>query len=196
MSEDLKFKLALSMIPDIGGILARNLVSYVGSVEGVFSESLKALLKIPGIGEAKARKIKSKDIFKRVEKELQFIAKYDIQVSFYTDKTFPRRLKSCIDAPVLVYSKGKINLDEVRTISIVGTRNATDYGKRMVDELIAGFAERNYQILVVSGLAYGIDIHAHKSALKNNIQTVGVVAHGLDLLYPSLHKETAKSMLN
>jgi len=196
MSEQLKYKIALSMLPGIGGVLARNLVAYVGSIEGVFSQSLQALQKIPGIGEFNARLIKKTNVFPEVEKEIEFIQKYNIQTSFYTDEDYPSRLKNCIDSPILIYSKGNINLDVQRVISIVGTRNATDYGKQLVDDLIKQFSEKNYEILVVSGLAYGIDIQAHRSALKHNIPTAGVIAHGLDLLYPSLHKETAKKMMH
>lgn len=184
------------MLPGIGGVLARNLVAYVGSVDGIFSQSIKALQKIPGIGEFNARQIKNSNVIPLAEKEIEFIQKYNIQVSFYTDENYPRRLKNCIDSPVLIYCKGNMKLDEQRIISIVGTRNATNYGKQVVDDLIKQFSERNYKILVVSGLAYGIDIQAHRSALKYNIPTVGVVAHGLDLLYPSLHKETAKKMMD
>lgn len=195
MNAPLKYKIALSMVPGIGGILARNLVAYVGSVEGVFSESVNALTKIPGIGEINAKRIKKLDVLEKAEKEIEFVEKHKIESLFYTDSHFPRRLKNCIDAPILIYTKGKMNLDEIRIISIVGTRNATDYGKQVVDEMIRQFSERNYQILVVSGLAYGIDIQAHKSALKYKLPTVGVVGHGLDRLYPSLHKETSRKMI-
>lgn len=195
MNDKLKYKIALSLIPGVGGVLARNLVAYVGSAEGVFSESLKALTKIPRIGEVNARRIKNAEVMERAEKEIEFIQKHNIQTYFYSDKNFPRRLRNCEDAPVLIYSKGEINLDEQRIISIVGTRNATEYGKQVCDELIQQFSERNYNVLVVSGLAYGIDIQAHKSALKYNVPTVGVLGHGLDRMYPSLHKETAKKML-
>lgn len=195
MDENLLCKIALSIIPGIGGVLARNVVAYVGSVEGVFSESLKSLQKIPGIGEINAHRIKDKDVFKRAEKEIRFIEKNEIDVVFYTDKYFPRRLKTCVDAPVLLYTKGNLNLNEQRIVSIVGTRNATNYGKQICDELIQKFSERNYKVLIVSGLAYGIDIQAHKSALKYNLSTAGVIAHGLDKIYPSLHTETAKKMM-
>lgn len=196
MDDNLKYKIALSLLPGIGSILARNLVAYAGSVEAVFSESKKALTKIPGIGEMNARLIKKKDVFPEVEKEMNFIEKHQIGVSFYTDADYPRRLKNCIDSPVLVYSKGNLNLNEQRVISIVGTRNATTYGKQLVEDLIKQFSERNYKILIVSGLAYGIDIQAHRSSLKNNIPTVGIIAHGLNQIYPSVHKETAKKMLD
>ena len=194
MNETLKYQIALSMLPGIGGVLARNLVAYVGSVEEIFTSSLPALQKIPGIGEFNARKIKNSSVLDKAEKELEFIHKNNIQTSFYTDSGFPRRLKNCIDAPVILYSKGNVKFDVQRVISIVGTRNATDYGKEVVDALIKSFAERGYEILVVSGLAYGIDIHAHRSALKYNVPTIGVVAHGLNKLYPALHKETAAKM--
>ncbi|MFV0590697.1 MAG: DNA-processing protein DprA [Draconibacterium sp.] len=195
MDDNLKYKIALSMLPGIGGVLARNLLAYVGSVEEIFTASLKSLMKIPGIGELNAKRIRNTKALERAEKELEYIQKHKIRTAFYTDHGYPRRLKNCIDSPILIYYKGNFQLDEQRVISIVGTRNATEYGKRVIDDLVGAFAERNYQILVVSGLAYGIDIHAHRAAFKNNIPTVGVVAHGLDRLYPSLHRETARSML-
>ena len=183
------------MIPGIGGILARNLIAYVGSIEGIFSEPLKSLVKIPGIGEVNARRLKNNEVFKKAEKELRFIEKNNIQALFYSDKNYPRRLKICVDAPLLIFTKGNLNLDEQKIISIVGTRNATDYGKKVCEELIQQLSERRHNAMVVSGLAYGIDIHAHKSALKYHLPTVGVVGHGLDKLYPSLHTEIARKML-
>ncbi len=195
MDEKLIYKIALSMVPGVGGILARNLVAYVGSADGIFRESVKSLKKIPGIGEVNARRIQQKEVLQKAEKEILFIEKNNINLLFYTDKNFPRRLKNCADAPLLIYTKGNMNLDELRVISIVGTRNATEYGKQVCDDLIQQFSERKYPIIVVSGLAYGVDIQAHKSALKYNIPTIGVVAHGLDRLYPSLHAETARKML-
>ncbi len=183
------------MVPGIGGVLARNLVSYTGSAKEVFSASYNSLVKIPGIGEINARKIRNNDVFKRAEAELEFIDKNNIGVMFYSDKDYPRRLKPCADAPVILYSKGEMNLDEQRVISIVGTRNATSYGKSVCEQLIRGLAERNHKVLVVSGLAYGIDIHAHKMALKYNLPTVAVVAHGMDKIYPSLHAENARKMM-
>ena len=194
MNEDLKYKVALSMLPNIGGILARNLVAYIGSAEGVFSQSAKALTKVPGIGELYARTIKKSNVLPKAEQELEYIDKNGIDIHFYTDKTYPRRLKSCVDAPLIIYTKGKMNLDAERVISVVGTRNATEYGKSIVSDLCREFAERKYNILIVSGLAYGIDIQAHRSALKYDLPTVGVIAHGLDMLYPAIHKQTALRM--
>ena len=196
MNESLVYKIALSMIPGIGGVLARNLVAYIGSVEGVFGETVKTLTKIPGIGEINARRIKENIMLAKAEKETEFIQKKNINVLFYTEKEFPQRLRTCADAPIILYTKGSMNLDEQRILSIVGTRNATDYGKHICDELIMKIAERKYPVLVVSGLAYGIDIHAHKSALKYNLPTVAVLAHGLDKIYPSLHRDVALKMLD
>lgn len=195
IDESFLHKIALSMVPGIGGILSRNLISYVGSVDGIFSQSLKSLMKIPGIGEMNAKRIRNSEVIRQAEKEIEFIRKNNITPFFYTDKAYPRRLKTCADAPILLYTRGNFNLDEERVISIVGTRNATDYGKLVCDELVQQFSARGYKIVVVSGLAYGIDIQAHKSALKNNIPTVGVIAHGLDKMYPSLHAETARKMM-
>ena len=194
MNPELKYKIALSMLPGIGGVLARNLLAYTGNVEDVFKSSLNTLIKIPGIGEGNARRILQSNVLGRAEKEIEFIEKHSIKATFYTDPDFPRRLRTCIDAPVIIYTKGTMNLDEQRVVSIVGTRNSTDYGKQVIDELVKSFSERGYKILIVSGLAYGIDIYAHRAALKYDLSTVGVVAHGLDRLYPALHRETAKKM--
>ena len=196
MDDELVYKIALSLVPGIGGVLARNLLAYTGGAGQVFSESYTSLIKIPGIGEINARRIKDKEIFTRAEKELKFIEKYNISVTFYTDQNYPRRLKPCPDAPIILYSKGNLKLDEQRVISIVGTRNATDYGKSICDQFIQELSVRNYQVLIVSGLAYGIDIYAHKTALKYHIPTAGIVGHGLDMIYPSLHAETARKMID
>lgn len=196
MEDELFYKIALSLVPGIGGVLARNLLAYTGGAGQVFNESYKTLVKIPGIGEVNARRIRNNGIFAKAEKELKFIEKYNINVKFYTDKSYPRRLKPLPDAPIILYSKGNVNMDEQRVISIVGTRNATEYGKSICDQLIHELSVRKYQVLIVSGLAYGIDIYAHKTALKYTIPTAGVVGHGLDIVYPSLHAETARKMID
>ena len=194
-SEDLLYKIAISMIPGIGSVTTRNLIAYVGSVEGIFHEKEKSLLKIPGIGEINAQKIANQNVMEQAQREVEFIVRNQIQPHFYLDQNYPDRLKGCSDAPVILYTKGNANLNESRIISIVGTRNATNYGREVCDELIRNFAEKSYRVLVVSGLAYGIDVQAHKSCLKYNLPTVGVLAHGLDTVYPSLHSSVAAKML-
>jgi len=193
--DNLAYKIAISLIPGIGSVTARNLIAYVGSVEGVFQEKEKNLLKIPGIGEVNAKRVVRQNVLERAKKEVEFVLKNRIRTFFYLDDNYPTRLKGCSDAPIVLYFKGNANLNERRIISVVGTRNATNYGKEICEELIRNFSEKSYPILVVSGLAYGIDVHAHKACLKYNIPTVGVFAHGLDTIYPSLHAPIAAKML-
>jgi len=194
MENQLFYKIALSLIPGIGGVLARNLIAYVGDIEAIFKEKLNSLKKIPGIGEVNARRIRNPDVIEKAKAELEYVRGNKIDVLFYTDKNYPRRLLPCPDAPVLIYTKGEMNLDFERVVSVVGTRNATVNGKELCDNLIREMAERNYRILIISGLAYGIDIQAHKSAITYNLPTVAVLGHGMDLLYPSLHAATAEKM--
>ena len=194
-SDDLEYKIAISLIPGIGAVTARNLIAYVGSVEGVFQEKEKNLLKIPGIGEVNAQRVVRQNVLERAKREVEFILKNRIKTFFYLDENYPTRLKNCSDAPIILYFRGNANLNGQRIISVVGTRNATNYGKELCDELIRTFSERSYPVLVVSGLAYGIDIQAHKACLKYNIPTVGVFAHGLDNIYPALHAPIASKML-
>jgi DNA processing protein len=195
LPNDLAFKIAISLIPGIGAVTARNLIAYVGSVEGVFQEKEKNLMKIPGVGEVNAKKVVRQDVLERAKLEVDFILKNQIQTFFYLDENYPIRLKNCSDAPIILYYRGNANLNEQRIVSIVGTRNATNYGKEICEELIRSFSEKNYRLLVLSGLAYGIDVHAHKACLKYNVPTVGVFAHGLDTINPTLHAPVAAKML-
>jgi DNA processing protein len=192
--ENLAYKIAISLIPGIGSVTARNLIAYIGSVEGVFQEKEKNLMKIPGIGEVNAKRVVRQNVLDRAKREIDFIHKNQIKTFFYLDEDYPTRLKNCSDAPLILFFKGRANLNERRIISVVGTRNATNYGKEICEELIHSFSERSYPILVVSGLAYGIDVHAHKACLKYHVPTVGVFAHGLDDLYPALHAPIAAKM--
>jgi DNA processing protein len=193
--DSLAYKIALSLIPGIGAVTARNLIAYIGSVEGVFQEKEKSLMKIPGIGEVNAQKVARQNVLERAKHEVDFILKNGIQTFFYLDENYPTRLKGCSDSPIILYYKGNANLNTQRVISVVGTRNATNYGKEICEDLIRNFSEKAYPILVVSGLAYGIDVHAHKACLKYNIPTVGVFAHGLNKIYPALHAPIAAKML-
>lgn len=194
-SDSLAYNIALSMIPGIGNVTARNLVAYIGSVEGVFREKEKNLIKIPLVGEINAQKIIRQNVLEHAKREVEFIRKNKIKTFFYLEENYPVRLKNCNDAPIMLFYKGEANLNEDKIIAVVGTRNATGYGKEICEELIKSFAQRNYPLLVVSGLAYGIDIHAHKACLKYNIPTVGVLAHGLDMVYPALHAPVAAKMI-
>jgi DNA processing protein len=187
------FEIALSLLPGVGHVLSRNLVSYCGSAEAVFKSKKNQLEKIPGIGPKLAESVLNKDIFDRVDEELNFIAKYNIKPLYYLNQSYPKRLRNCIDAPVVLYYKGNADLNQSKIISIVGTRKATEYGKQFCVQLINDLTR--HDVLVVSGLAYGIDVCIHKQCLKNHIQTVGVLGHGLDRIYPSGHRLHAEKMI-
>lgn len=194
-SDNLACKIAISLIPGIGPVTARNLIAYVGSVEGVFREKEKTLMKIPGIGEVNAQRVVRQDVLEQARREVEFIQKNEIRTFFYLDNDYPIRLKNCSDSPIILYFKGNADLNQQRILSVVGTRNATNYGKEICDELIRNLSERNYPTLVISGLAYGIDVQAHKACLKYDIPTIAVFAHGLDKIYPSLHAPIAARMI-
>lgn len=191
--EQLIYKLALHLLPGIGPVSARNLVSYCGGVKEIFNTRRGLLEKIPSIGPERAKEIVSYKNFRKLQDEIDLIRKNNIQTLFYLDKEYPQRLKNCDDAPVLLFYKGNADLNAEKIISIVGTRHITSYGKEMTEKFIKEISE--FQPLIVSGLAYGVDIQAHKSALKHDLKTVGVVAHGLDKMYPSDNAATAEKML-
>jgi DNA processing protein len=193
MTESLKYKIALTLIPNIGDILAKRLVAYCGSVEEVFKEKKSSLEKIPGIGSFYANAVFNQDVFDRAEEEIKFIEKNEIKPVFYLDSDYPKRLMHCEDSPILLYFKGTANLNSEKIISIVGTREATEYGKELCENLIADLAIHN--VIIVSGLAYGIDICAHKAAIENKLTTICALAHGLDRIYPSVHKSVATKMM-
>ena len=185
------------MIPKIGSINAKKLIAYCGGVEAVFKQSKKALLKIPGIGDCLANEISNQKVIDIAEKEIEFIHKFNIKPLFYLDAEYPERLRQCDDGPIVLFVKGKtaINFNREKYISIVGTRNATEYGKQVCEDIINGLVDKGYSPVVVSGLAYGIDITAHKTALKNNLQTLAVLGHGLDKMYPISHRNVAKEIV-
>lgn len=190
----LKHKIALGLIPHIGDINARKLVSHFGNVEAIFHEPYGNLLKIPGIGPGLAKYISDRSYLDVAEKEIEYIKNNDVQTFFYLDNNYPFRLRQCEDSPVVFFFRGNCDLNSSRMLSIVGTRNATSRGKEICEKIIGGLAEDIPDLIIVSGLAYGIDIACHKAALKYNLNTIGVLAHGLRTIYPSLHGSTAKNM--
>lgn len=193
--KELIYQIGLTLIPNVGDVNAKSLVSYCGSASEVFKTKEKLLQKIPGIGVINAKKIiHNKDVLKRAEEEVEFILKYKIKPIFFTDAEYPQRLKFCNDSPVLMYYKGNANLNAEKIVAVVGTRKPDDYGKELTHKLVSDLAGTG--VLVISGLAYGVDGHAHKYALDNGLQTVGVVAHGLDRVYPTAHTALAKKMIN
>lgn len=196
MSEiTLKHKIALGLIPRIGDINARKLVSHFGSVEAVFQESYRNLVKIPGIGTGLASCITERSYLDLAEKETEYITRNKIKTYFYLDNDYPFRLRQCDDSPVVFFFMGDCDLDSAKILSVVGTRNATHRGREICEKIIGGLSDGNPDLIIVSGLAYGIDIFSHKAALANNLQTIGVLGHGFKTIYPSVHTSIAKSMV-
>jgi DNA processing protein len=193
MTDQLLYKIGLTLIPGVGDVLGKKLVAYCGGPEAVFLEKRKSLEKIPGIGIQTVRSILDHNVLHRAEEELVFIDKNKIKPLFYLDKAYPKRLQHCADSPLLVYYLGSADLNHQHIIGVVGTRSATEYGKKLCEQLIEGLTSDN--IMIVSGLAYGIDSCAHRSAVKCGLPTVGVLAHGLDRIYPHLNRGLAERML-
>lgn len=189
---ELLYQIGVTLLEGVGDITAKKLIAYCGGPEAVFKQRKAALMRIPGIAEIMADKILSQDVLQRAEQEVEYVLKHNIKPVFMSDKEFPARLKHCEDSPILIYTKGNIDFNVGKVISIVGTRNVTEYGKEVCEKFIE--AMRDLNVLVVSGLAYGVDIHAHRAALKNGLSTIGVLGHGLDKLYPAVHRKTAEEM--
>ena len=192
MNHDLLYQVALTLVPNIGDVHAKALISIYGDAHSVFKAKKKELENIEGIGTVRARSIKDFTDFSSSEEEIEFIEKYKITPLFITDADYPKRLLNCFDCPSLLYYRGNADLNTAKIISIVGTRNNSAYGKLVCENLIEGLRSEN--VLIVSGLAFGIDTIAHKSALKNDLQTVAVLAHGLDRIYPDQNKSLAKQI--
>jgi DNA processing protein len=193
MSEQILYQIALTQIPNIGAVQAKLLLDHFGEAKTIFRAKLSTLEKIEGIGSVRAGFIKSFEDYSRAEEEMAFIEKYKITPLFIQADDYPQRLLHCYDAPTMLYYRGSADLNNSKVISIIGTRSNTDYGKQFTETLIAALQPLN--VLVVSGLAYGIDAIAHKSAVQQQLSTVGVLAHGLDSIYPPAHKKLAKDML-
>jgi DNA processing protein len=193
MNNDLFYQIALTLIPNVGAVQARLLAEHFGSAEAVFKASAKMLAAVEGIGAVRAAGISQFNEFGPVEEEMAFIEKEQVQPLFFTDRQYPRRLLHCYDAPVLLYYKGNGDLNSQKIVSIIGTRTPSGYGRAIAEQLVAALAPHG--VLVVSGLAYGIDAVVHKTAIQNNMATVGVMANGLKTVYPAEHTALVRAML-
>lgn len=192
--KNLIYYIAINTLEGIGAVQAKQLIAYCGSAEAVFKQKKSQLLKIPGIGPKTAESIIKGTCFKQAEDEITFVEKNNIEAIPYTANNYPKRLTHCSDNPVLLYKKGNANLNYQKTISIVGTRKATKYGKDFIIQLCEEL--KNQHIQIISGLALGIDGQAHKSALDNGLNTVAVLGHALNTIYPPLHTNLAKEILS
>ncbi|WP_312187782.1 DNA-processing protein DprA [Sphingobacterium sp.] len=188
------YPIALTKIKGIGPRTARNILEHNDNLEDFFSYSKKDLMRVPGLRESSANAIIHKTYMAECEKELAFIDKHRIQALWLEDQHYPTRLKHCDDAPLMLYYKGTQKLNTAKVISIVGTRHATHYGQKICEDFL-GEMSKSEEILIVSGLAYGIDALAHRNAIKNDIPTIAVLGHGLDRIYPASHRDLASRML-
>ncbi len=193
--ELLKYQIGITLLKGIGPTLAKNLIAYLGSVEAVFKEKKQNLAKIPGIGTVLSEEIVAQDVLQRAEQEVEFVRKNKLNALFYTDKAYPYRLKECADSPVIIYYKGNQNLNDGKFVSVVGTRKATEGGREICKKLVTDLALKVPNLVIVSGLAYGIDICSHRAALDAGVPTIAALAHGLDRIYPGAHRGTAIKML-
>jgi DNA processing protein len=185
--QDLFYLLALQRVEGVGDIMAKKLLTHCGSAEAVFTSKSAQLAAIDGVGSMLLKSLKNKSVFEKANLELEFIKSNDINAVYFQDEKYPDRLKHCIDGPLLLFTSGNIDLKNRKIISIVGTRQITSYGTEFCRKLIEDLAPLDP--IIVSGFAYGVDIVAHQLAMENNLQTIGVVAHGLNQIYPKTHKK-------
>jgi DNA processing protein len=190
---DLPYLISLIRVPQVGCVHAKTLLRHFGSAEAVFKSSIQTLEKIEGIGKIRARSIKSFRDFSGSEKELSFLQRYGIRALTQQDEDYPQRLLPAYDAPILLFYMGSSGLNPHRAVSIVGTRRNSDYGKQVTEKMIQDLAP--YDVMIISGLAFGIDAIAHKQALKQGLPTVAVLAHGLASLYPPEHSQLSRQMV-
>lgn len=189
---ELVHALALLKTDGVGDIIAKKLINHCGSAENIFNSKQTSLKSIDGIGSVLLKKLKDKSAFDKAVSEFNYIKENNINVLYYLDDDYPERLKHCVDGPVLLFSTGNINWNTRRVISIVGTRQITSYGTEFCKKLIEDLAPLNP--IIVSGFAYGVDIVAHQAAMDHGLQTIGVLAHGMNQIYPKTHKKYVAKM--
>lgn len=193
MQQELIYRLSLGSVPNIGDVQAKALVAHFGNAGSIFRARMSELQAVEGMGYVRAKAIKDFTAFAEAEKELGFIEKFSIKPLFLTDPEYPKRLANCCDSPINLFYKGTADLNTGKVIAIVGTRNHDEYGKMICEQMITDLAAHN--VLICSGLAYGIDTIAHRAAVHQNLHTVAVLAHGLDRIYPGLNKSLAKQIV-
>tara|TARA_R110002153_G_scaffold120969_1_gene266326 strand:- start:5963 stop:7081 length:1119 start_codon:yes stop_codon:yes gene_type:complete len=185
--------LRLQHVPNIGDILAKKLISHCGSPSAIFKDNQRNLLKIEGIGTHTIRHLFETEHLEAAEKEYDYIIKNDISCTYFKDASYPNYLKHCIDGPILLFQKGNIDLNNRKIISVVGTRNITSYGMAFCEQFISDLAPLNP--IIISGFAYGVDICIQKEAVKQGLQTIGCLAHGLNQIYPKVHAKYQADVL-
>lgn len=193
-NDELLFQLALTFIKDIGVKRAKALLTHFGSASAIFDAPVKQLRQAEGMNDERSKAVKDPEVLKAAEKELRFIRKHGVNPLWIQHDNYPQRLKHCIDAPVLLYYRGTADINTAKTVAVIGTRKYSEYGERLTEDLVEELSSRE-DIIIISGLAYGIDTIAHKKAVKQHMPTIGVLGHGLDRIYPSTNSDLAKEML-
>ncbi|MBR0038072.1 MAG: DNA-processing protein DprA [Bacteroidales bacterium] len=195
MEEALKYTIALMNIRGVGSAVARHLIEAFGSAKAVYETDSKLLRDLPRVGQTLIEQRSNPANIEKAEREIEFIREHHIKPLIYGQKDYPSRLLDCPDAPTLLFYLGSANLESKHILSIVGTRNCTQYGRDMVNRLVGELKEAVPDLIVVSGLALGIDVTSHKAALEHQVPTIGVIAHGLDRIYPASHRNVASQMI-
>lgn len=189
------YKTALSFLNGFGPVNIKKAIAITGSLEAFFTEKKQNLMKIPGIGQVITQRLERETALLNAEEELKFLDNNNIQIAFYRDNHYPKKLLNCPDAPCTLYYKGNVDFNSSRQISIVGTRNASEYGKLVCNKLIKDLSEKSIKTTIISGLAYGVDICAHKAALQHQLPTIAAIGHGLHQMYPAQHRKYAEEII-
>lgn len=193
MDQNILDNIALTMVPEVGPVLAKVLISYCGSAGAVFKASRKELLKIPQVGPKTVEKVLKAEPFARAEEQMKFLSNNNGKAIVFHSDQYPQRLKHFESSPLVLYSRGEMNLNHKRTVAIIGTRKPTELGKINCEKLIEGL--KGYDVQIISGLAFGIDTCAHKKSVEIDIETIGVMGHGLDILYPAENRKLVSKMV-
>lgn len=192
----MKYRIWLTMVKGVGPLVSKKLLSVMGDEEEIYRASGKALSSIQGVGRVLSAEIlRTKPLLARAEQEVEFAKRNHISVLHYKDKRYPSRLLDCSDSPTILYARGETDFNAAKIIGVVGTRKMTDYGRSLCESIIQRLSEDHPKLMVVSGLAYGVDVCAHRKALECALPTVGVVGHSLEHLYPAVHRQTAQQMV-
>lgn len=186
--------LRLQAVRNVGDITAKKLIAHYGSPSAVFTDEMRKLLRIHGIGNTILKELYAPSYLKQAEQELKFLQQEDISICNFNSEDYPKFLKHCVDGPILLFKKGKINLNGRKILSIVGTRNITRYGRVFCEEFISEIAPMNP--VIVSGFAYGVDITVQRLAMEHGLQTIGCLAHGLNQIYPKSHAKYMRAVMD
>lgn len=196
MNDEILYEIALTQIRGVGPLHAKTLMDHFGSAKALWETPDDELRDIGAVGASLADVNLRGEALRRAEEEIKFVDKENIDVIPFVSSQYPARLKECEDAPLVLFRCGRCPLDHPKMVAMVGTRHATSYGKAMADEIVRTIAEIDRNVVIVSGLAYGIDIASHRAALQYGLPTICVVAHGLDMIYPNMHRAEAAMMAN